>query len=182
MALWNKTRPSLLLRLNRHLWRAGLLSLMLLAPGWLAADPLSSELQDPKQIGSGTFRFLGLPLYDAKLYTPGGAAFNWSEDFGLKLTYRKNLKQKALVESTLVEMARQGNPQPTQAQLEKCFQAVSKGDSYLAISEGPNKVGFWRNGTQTCTLASNDIKKSFMSIFLGNNTRSAGFTQSLKGQ
>lgn len=181
MAFWTKTRPYLSPP-NRRVWRAALLYLALTVPGGLAADPLSSELKDPKQIGSGTFRFLGLSIYDAKLYTPGGTALNWSEDFGLQLTYRKNLAQKALVESTLEEMARQGNPQPTQAQLEKCFQAVSKGDSYLAISEGPNKVGFWRNGIQTCTLAGNDIKKSFMSIFLGNNTRSASFTQSLKGQ
>ncbi|NVO56074.1 hypothetical protein HW561_09775 [Rhodobacteraceae bacterium B1Z28] len=159
-----------------------MLSLFLLVPAGLAASPLSGQLSDPKLLGSSTFRFLGLPVYDAKLYTPGGAPFSWKEDFGLQLTYRKNLAQKALVKSTLDEMARQGNLAPTQAQLATCFQGVSKGDSYLAISEGPNKVGFWRNGTQTCTLTNNGIKRSFMSIFLGNNTRSASFTRQLKGQ
>ncbi|MEX0277864.1 MAG: hypothetical protein AB3N19_10125 [Ruegeria sp.] len=154
----------------------------LLVPGGLAASPLSDELKDPQLLGSATFRYLGLPIYDAKLYTPGGTQFSWSEDFGLQLTYRKNLKQKALVESTLDEIKRQGNQAPTQAQLEQCFKAVSKGDSYLAISEGPNKVGFWRNGVNTCTLSNPGIKQAFMSIFLGNNTRSASFTRQLKGQ
>lgn len=163
------------------MWRVALFSLALLTPGGLVAAPLPDALRDPKLLGSSTFRFLGLPIYDAKLYTPGGAAFSWNEDIGLQLTYRKNLAQKALVESTLDEMARQGNPAPTEAQLEVCFQTVSKGDTYLAISEGPDKVGFWRNGDQTCTLSSPGIKRSFMSIFLGNNTRSARFTRQLKG-
>lgn len=181
MPAFRQSRPSLW-RPSKHIWRVAALLLALLAPVGLAASPLSTELKDPKQIGSATFRFVGLPLYDAKLFTPGGAPFNWTEDFGLQLTYRKNLAQKALVESTLDEMVRQGNPAPTQSQLEACFQAVSKGDSYLAISEGPDKVGFWRNGTQTCTLSNPGIKRSFMSIFLGDNTRSASFTRQLKGQ
>lgn len=181
MALLVKTRPYLS-RQSSKAWRAALFSAALLCPAGLAASPLSDQLKNPGLLGSATFRFLGLPVYDAKLYTPGGASFNWTEDFGLQLTYRKNLSQKALVESTLDEMARQGNPAPTSAQLETCFKAVSKGDSYLAISEGPDKIGFWRNGTQTCTLTNPGIKRAFMSIFLGTNTRSASFTRNLKGQ
>ena len=42
--------------------------------------------------------------------------------------------------------------------------------------------GFWRNGRKTCTLTHPGVKKSFMSIFLGNNTRSASFTRQLKGR
>ncbi len=181
MAFLKKTRPYPL-RPNNQSLRAALLSLVLLAPGGLAASPLDSQLSDPKLLGSSTFRFLGLPLYDAKLYTPGGAPFSWDEDFGLLLTYRKSLTQKALVNSTLEEMDRQGNSASIRGQLETCFKAVSKGDSYLAISEGPNKVGFWRNGAQTCTLSNPGIKRAFMSIFLGSDTRSASFTQQLKGK
>lgn len=181
MAVLKQTRPCLSRR-NNGFFRAALLSLALLIPGGLAASPLSDWLSDPRQIGGSTFRFLGLPVYDAKLFTPNGAAFNWAEDFGLQITYRRNISQKTLVESTLDEMARQGNPAPTQTQLEACFRAINKGDTYLAISEGPNKVGFWLNGVQTCTLTNKGIKRSFMSVFLGDNTRSASFTRQLKGQ
>lgn len=181
MALWDQTRRSLSLR-NKGLWQAALVSVALLVPAGLAASPLSDELSDPQLRGSATFRYLGLPIYDAKLYTPNGAQFSWNEDFGLQLTYRKNLKQKALVESTLDEINRQGNTAPSQTQLQQCFQAVSKGDSYLAISEGPDKLGFWRNGLKTCTLSNPGIKRAFMSIFLGDDTRSASFTRQLKGQ
>ncbi|WP_170762633.1 hypothetical protein [Ruegeria lacuscaerulensis] len=181
MALLRKSRPSLP-RLITDTCRPALVSLVVLAPGALVASPITQALADAQLKGSATFRFLGIPVYDAKLFTPYGAALSWNEEFGLQLTYRKSLKQKALVESTLDEMARQGNPAPTQRQLEQCFQAVSKGDNYIAISEGPNNVGFWRNGQRTCTLSYPGAKRAFMSIFLGNDTRSASFTRQLKGQ
>lgn len=181
MAFLKETRPYPL-RLIFDSIRAALLVIALLVPSGLAASIVSKELNNAQLLGSGTFRFLGLPLYDAKLYTPGGAPFSWNEDFGLELTYRKNLTQKALVNSTLEEIARQGNNAPTRAQLEQCFQAVSKGDTYLAISQGPNAIGFWRNGRKTCTLSYSGAKRGFMSIFLGSNTRSASFTSQLKGQ
>ncbi|WP_170561815.1 hypothetical protein [Ruegeria atlantica] len=181
MAFWIKTRSSLL-RQSNPFWRAILLSLALLAPSGLAASTVSNALPSAELRGSATFRYLGLPIYDAKLFTAGGAPFRWSEDFGLQLTYRKNIKQKALIESTLDEMKRQGNSGLTQANLGQCFEAVSKGDVYLAVSDGPNKVGFWLNGRKTCNLTGQGIKKTFMSIFLGDNTRSASFTRQLKGQ
>ncbi|WP_120634778.1 hypothetical protein [Ruegeria sp. EL01] len=181
MAFLKKIRPSLL-RPNNRGWRTSLLAFVLLAPGGVVASTVADVLNNAQLRGDATFRFLGLSVYDAKLYTPQGAPFNWSQDFGLLLRYRKNLKQKALVESTLEEMDRQGNGAPVQNQLEQCFQSVSKGDTYLAVSRGPDKVAFWRNGTKTCTLSYPGIKRAFMSIFLGNNTRSARFTRQLKGQ
>ncbi|MGV6805791.1 MAG: hypothetical protein ACWA49_16455 [Ruegeria sp.] len=162
--------------------RAALVGLVLLAPAGLANTPVANVLPDAQPRGTATFRFLGLPIYDAQLFTQGGAPFNWSQDFGLKLTYRKGLKQKALVDSTIDEMNRQGNRVPIEGQLKTCFQAVSAGDNYLAVSQGPDKIEFWRNGRKTCTLSFPGIKRSFMSIFLGNNTRSAAFTRQLRGQ
>ncbi|WP_170602932.1 hypothetical protein [Ruegeria arenilitoris] len=181
MAFLNQIRLSLL-RPSKCIWRVALVIVLLLPPAWLAASPLAGALKDAQLRGTSTFRYLGLPIYDAKLFTPRGGPFSWNEDFGLQLTYRKSLKQKALVQSTLDEIERQGNKAPSQTQLEQCFQAVSKGDSYLAISEGPNQVDFWRNGNKTCALSSLGIKRAFMSIFLGDDTRSANFTRQLKGQ
>lgn len=181
MAFLQKIRPSLPRRIS-DTCAAVLVCFVMLTPSGSAASPITQMVTDAQLRGSATFRFLGVPIYDAKLFTPKGAALRWDEDFGLQLTYRKTLKQKALVNSTLQEIARQGTPAPTQSQLEQCFQAVAKGDSYIAISEGPNKVGFWRNGQRTCTLTYPDAKRAFMSIFLGSDTRSASFTQQLKGQ
>ncbi|WP_299661805.1 hypothetical protein [uncultured Ruegeria sp.] len=160
---------------------AALASLMLLLPGGLAASPVLGVLNNAELRGTATFRYLGFPIYDAQLFTQGAAPLNWKQDFGLELRYRRNLSKKALVNSTLDEMRRIGRAAPVRAQLEVCFDAVSKGDRYVAISQGPDKVGFWLNGQKVCTMSYPGIKRSFMSIFLGENTRSAAFTQALRG-
>ncbi|WP_050605178.1 hypothetical protein [Ruegeria sp. 6PALISEP08] len=181
MAFLGKIRPSLW-RPNNGMRRAALLTVALLAPPGVLASPVKEELNDAQLRGSATFRYLGLPIYDAKLYTPGGAPLNWSEDIGLQLTYRKNIKKKALVNSTLDEMDRIGRSTPVRDQLDRCFKSVTKGDSFLAVSNGPDNVSFWLNGQKTCTMSYPGIKRSFMSVFLGENTRSASFTQKLQGR
>ncbi len=176
-----KKLPSLF-QPTHNSWRAALLSVAMLAPGGLAASPVFGVLDNAQTRGAATFRYLGFPLYDAQLFTQGGAPLSWSRDFGLELRYRRNLTKKALVNSTLDEMKRIGRAAPVRQQLDGCFDAVSKGDTFLAVSQGPDKVSFWLNGRKTCTMAYPGITRSFMSIFVGENTRSAAFTQSLLGK
>lgn len=155
--------------------------LVLLLSGAAAASALPASLAEAKLRGEATFRFLGIPLYDARLYTKDGAALDWSDTFGVELTYRKNLTRYDLVESTMRELDRTGSPMAVRAQLETCFNSVKKGDQFLAVSNGPNEVGFWFNGQKSCALSHPDITQRFMGIFLGENTRSKAFTRKLKG-
>ncbi|WP_237217411.1 hypothetical protein [Ruegeria lacuscaerulensis] len=181
MRLMHKTQPSWP-RQASDFYRATLLSLALLMPGGLLAATGLNELDDPQLRGTATYRYLGLPLYNGRLFTPGGAAFDWNKDFALELQYRRNVSKKVLINSTLDEMDRIGRSAPVRDQLEVCFKAVKKGDRYLAVSDGPNEVSFWLNGAKTCTMRHPGIKRSFMSVFLGEKSRSAAFTQKLKGQ
>lgn len=145
------------------------------------ALPLSSVLEDAELRGTATFRYLGLPLYRARLYTQGGAPLDWRQDFALELSYKRNLTERDLVEATLREMNRVGKAAPVRDQLMRCFDDVGKGDRYLAVTDGPNRIGFWRNGKRVCTLSYPQIKQRFMAIFLGDNTQSRAFTRRLKG-
>lgn len=158
---------------------ASLLVALLL--GATAAHALPSSLEGTKLRGEATFRFLGIPIYDARLYTRNGAALSWSDTFGVELTYRKNLTQYDLVEGTMRELNRTGAPMAVRAKLEACFKDVKKGDRFLAVSQGPNQVGFWLNDRPRCTLKHPRINARFMGIFLGENSRSAAFTRRLKG-
>ncbi|MBO9412067.1 MULTISPECIES: hypothetical protein [unclassified Ruegeria] len=178
MTLLQKARPSL----PKGGFRAALISVLLLAPSGLAASPGLNTLDNPQLHGTATYRYLGLPLYNAQLFTQRGASFDWGQDFALELQYRRNVTKKALINSTLDEMERIGSPAPVRDQLETCFKAVKKGDRYLAVSDGPDRVSFWLNGAKTCTMSYPGIKRSFMSVFLGENTRSAAFSQKLRGQ
>lgn len=159
-----------------------LLTLCLLAvPAGGFASPVQSLLPGAEQRGAATFRFLGLPVYQARLFTRGAAPLDWSQDFGIELTYQRRLSQDDLVEATLREMRRLGYSAPGRTQFEACFKGVSPGDRYLAVSQGPDRVRFLRNGRTACTLNQAGIKRSFMSIFVGENTRSDRFTRALLG-
>ena len=143
---------------------------------------LDQALEPPVMRGEATFRFLGFPVYEARLFTPEGQAFDWEKDFGLELTYLRRVSEDTIVSSTLGELERIGEDMPVEAQLQKCFEPVNKGDTYLAVTEGENRVTFWLNGSRTCTLTHPEAKFRFMSIFLGEDTRSASFTRRLRGE
>lgn len=155
---------------------------MLALPFNAQASTVQSVLPDAEIRGAATFRYIGFPLYRAQLFTRSGAPLDWSKDFGLELAYLRNLTETDLVESTMRELNRTGAALPVRGQLEQCFRDVRKGDRYAAISNGPNQIRFWHNGKQVCTLSHPKIKNRFMSIFLGENTRSKSFTQKLKGE
>jgi hypothetical protein len=158
------------------------LSLVLLVlPLQAYGKPIAAALPGAELRGQATFRFLGLPIYQARLYTPGGEPLDWQKELALELTYLRNIPETDLIESTLQEFSRTGASLPVKDQLLQCFADVGKGDRYLAVSNGPDKIMFWRNERQTCTLSHPQIKQRFMTIFLGENTRSPSFTRKLQG-
>jgi len=169
--------------MRRVLIALGALALSgLLLPGVAQASTVKSVLPDAQLRGAATFRFVGFPLYEAQLFTRAGAPLDWDADFGLELKYLRNLTENDLVEGTLRELERTGAPLPPRAQLEQCYKDVRAGDRYVAVSKGPDAIGFWLNDTFMCTLSQPRIKTSFMEIFLGDNTRSKSFARALRGE
>ncbi len=157
-------------------------TLLVALPMTVLADPLSKVLPGAELRGEATFRYVGFTIYDARLFTIGAAPLNWSQDFALELTYRRKLSQYDLVEATLREMNRMGKALPIRAKLESCYQAVGRGDTYLAVTQGPDVITFWRNDRPARTLRFAGIKTRFMSVFLGDNTQSPRFTRDLRGK
>jgi len=159
-----------------------LIAATLLVPLSAQASIVKSVLPGAELRGAATFRFVGFPLYEARLFTKSGAPLDWNKDFGLELKYMRNLTEYDLVEGTMRELKRTGAALPLRGQLEQCFDDVRKGDRYFAVSKGQDQIGFWHNGKRVCTLSHPQIKTRFMAIFLGENTRSKSFTRKLKGE
>ena len=170
------------LAMRKFLRHIALAFALLVIPSAGVSASVAKALPGAELRGQATFRYLGFQLYDARLFTKNAAPLNWSEDFGLELTYKRKLTQYDMVEATLREMKRVGPSLPIRTDLERCYKGVSPGDRYLAVSEGPDTLRFWYNGSAICTLRHPGIKTRFMSIFLGENTRSTRFTRALKGQ
>ncbi|KPD10562.1 hypothetical protein [Phaeobacter sp. 11ANDIMAR09] len=159
-----------------------LIAATLLVPLSAQASTVKSALPGAELRGAATFRYVGFPLYEARLFTKSGAPLDWNKDFGLELKYMRNLTEYDLVEGTMRELKRTGAALPLRGQLEQCFDDVRKGDRYFALSKGQDQIGFWHNGKRVCTLSHPQIKTRFMAIFLGENTRSKSFTRKLKGE
>ncbi|MEQ9695889.1 hypothetical protein [Shimia sp. SDUM112013] len=156
--------------------------ILLFMPAAVLGSTIKSVMPDAELRGVATFRYLGFPLYEARLFTNDADALDWREDFGIELRYLRNLTRQDLVEGTMRELSRTGAPSQVRAQLNQCFADVDKGDRFLAVSRGEDQVSFWLNGSRTCTLRYPDIKTRFMAIFVGDNTRSRNFTRKLKGE
>lgn len=155
---------------------------LLFCPVIAQAVPVSSAFPGAELRGQATLRFLGLPLYQARFYTREGRALDWSEDMALELTYLRKVTETDLVKATLREFDRTGAPLPVRDQLLQCYDDVDRGDRYLAVSNGPDEIMFWRNDRRMCTLSHPGIKERFMAIFVGDRSRSPVFTRKLRGQ
>jgi hypothetical protein len=154
-----------------------LIILILIAYPMAQASPVGME---PR--GQATFRYLGLPLYEARLFTPGAAPLDWGADLHLELTYLRNLSRDDLVAGTLQELQRLGHDLPARGDLERCFQNVAPGDQFAATTMGRDAIRFQMNAGAGCTLSHPGIAPAFMSIFLGDYTRSARFSRTLRGE
>lgn len=132
--------------------------------------------------GEATFRWFGVAIYDARLFTPDGTRVNWQQDLTLELTYRRALTRQSLVDSTQSEMQRLGYTTPQAVDLNSCFRDVAPGDFFRAQSDGADQLRFYFNGVEVCTVSQPAIRRGFMSIFLSDNSRAPGFSRRLRNE
>lgn len=150
------------------------------------ADVARSGISSPERLGSVTIRYLGVAMYDAELFTSGGAAFRWQDPMALRLTYRRGFSADQLTDATMQELTRISGQSASDARLRanlaSCYSDVSKGDSITAASTGPNTLSIWLNGAKVCDISAPGIQKRFFGIWLAPESRVARLGPQLKGQ
>ncbi|MFS4580800.1 chalcone isomerase family protein [Phaeobacter sp. C3_T13_0] len=143
-------------------------------------------LKAPTKLGEVTFRWFGLPLYDASLYAEGQNRFDWQTPMALRLSYRRGFTQSQLMQATTAELARLEGPRGDQneliAKLDLCFRDVAAGDSFVATTRDPDHVALYLNGRQTCEIRHKDARKRFLDIWLSPNSRAARLSSRLRGE
>ena len=161
-------------------------AIVLLAGPAIAQDAVQTAgLPNPVMIGEASLGLIGITAYDARLYTPSGAAFDWAAPMALELDYKRGFSAQALISGTEAELRRiEGDRDdiPTVISvLSECFYDVGKGDSYLAVGQTPDEIELWRNGRKTCTITYPDIRKRFLSIWLSDQSRFTALSRKLRG-
>lgn len=164
--------------------------LLVLTASVATAEPvpqdIASSLQSASQRGSAQVRWLGIPIYSARLFTPEARPFDWAKPFALELTYDRGFSKDRLVYATGKELARMEGEQADHpailTKLQKCYRDVSSSDRFVALGAKQDEVQFSLNGTRTCRLQHTDIRKRLLSIWVSENSRDPKLSRRLKGQ
>lgn len=151
-----------------------------------STDTRISGLSDPKLRGEARLSILGIVAYEGRLFTEGGIAFAPNSPAALELVYRRAFSAAQLARATRSELERlypgAGGIEVSIAAIQTCFRDVDDGDSYMAISQSPDSLALWLNGTQTCRLTQPGIGQRFLSIWLSDESRYPRLSRQLRGQ
>ena len=150
---------------------------------------VAGVLPAARLLGSGTLRYFGLAIYEARLwaapdFVPGRYD---AHAFALELRYARKLDGSAIAERSITEMRRVGRFDQTQAnawleQLTQAFPDVKPGDRLTGVrgSDGVNR--FYANGQPTSSIADPEFGRLFFGIWLSSNTSEPALRRELIGQ
>lgn len=149
------------------------------------APEVRSTVAQPGELGSGDFRWFGLKVYEAQLYTPQGKGFNWERPFALQLDYARKVKARVQIRASLDELKRIEGAQGDHAQignkLSTCLRDLLAGDRVVAVAKNADTLEFFVNGSQTCTLKHGAIRQRYMSLWLSDSARDQNLARRLRG-
>ena len=146
------------------------------------------ELSDWKPQGAATMRYFGLRIYEARLWAREAAvdAKNWAATpLALELTYARSLSGREIARRSLVEMRRQGEIAPANAdkwlsEMEAAFPDVKEGDRISGVVAEPGAaIQFFINGKPGRKVADAAFARLFIGIWLAPQTSEPALRKAL---
>ena len=159
------------------------LGLAALAPALAAPELAGLQLR-----GQGRFRYFGLSIYDARLWSaqPLDPA-RWAEQpLTLELQYARSLVGREIAKRSLAEMRRQATLSEAQAQawlqeMEAAFPDVKAGDRLSGQHEPGEGALFFFNGEPRRRVADAQFARLFFGIWLSPQTSEPALREQLLG-
>lgn len=186
--------------MSRHSLRASrrralaLLPAAALVPAVVAAasppPEVARELPGARLQGSGRLRFLGLRVYDARLWAPADARLGAGEwvrtPLALELEYARELVGNLIAERSLEEMRRQTEiPAPRGdawlAEMKRLIPDVRAGDRLTGIKRPGESARFYANGSLRGEVRDADFARLFFGIWLSEKTSEPALRAALLG-
>ncbi|MBL0728683.1 chalcone isomerase family protein [Piscinibacter sp. HJYY11] len=172
------------------LTRRPVLATLLALPWAVQARPaeLSTELPGAKLQGQGLLRFLGLRVYNARLWVAEG--FKPEEyalhPVALELEYARDLVGKLIAERSLVEMRKVGDvPQDKGnawlAAMEQAFPDVKAGDRITGLYKPGEGMRFFVNGKAGREVRDAAFAQLFIGIWLSPRSSEPALRRALLG-
>ncbi len=157
------------------------------APGLSSA--IVAQLPEVRIRGGGELTFLGLSIYDARLYRNAGARGDCATDepFALQLTYKRRLYGQLIAARSIEEISKLGYGTPEQRArwseaLKQILPDVDDGDSLTGVNVPLRGVRFYRNGKALGTIEDRDFAQAFFAIWFDPRTSEPALRKQLLGQ
>jgi hypothetical protein len=177
--------------------RRRLLTALLLAaaaPALRAQGPAPQELLGEWPAahlqGQGRLRFLGLQVYDIRLWAtePGLPADAWrGKPLALEIEYARNFAARMIAERSLEEMRRAGPVAADVAErwlrtMAQVFPDVKAGDRITGVHRPDGLSRFFHNGSLRGEVRDAEFTRRFFGIWLGETTSEPSLRDSLLGR
>jgi hypothetical protein len=141
---------------------------------------------EARESGGGAFRFFGLLIYDARLWT-SGARFDDKAPFALGIRYARNIKGATLAEESVNQWHKmryglEGSYAGWAAQMRRVFPDVQPGDELVGVSLPSKGVRFFFNGVDNGEISDPAFARAFFAIWLDARTTEPGLRRALIGE
>lgn len=154
-----------------------------------APAELSGPWPTARLHGEGTLRFLGLRIYDIRLWTPAPAlnADNWAASpLALEIEYARSLDGLKIADRSLEEMQRSGPVAPELAQrwlteMSTIFPDVKAGDRISGVQQPGIGARFFYNGKLRGEVRDAEFARRFFGIWLGKASSEPTLREALIG-
>ncbi len=173
--------------------RRGALAALVLAPTFAPAQALPGEVQaelpGARLQGSGRLRFLGLRVYEIRLWAPARVPRDegWAgAPLALEIQYARSLVGKLIAERSLDEMRRQGPIADDKASrwlaaMTATFPDVKEGDRLTGVHRPGEAARFHFNGASVGELRDAEFARLFFGIWLSARTSEPALRDALLG-
>ncbi len=153
-----------------------------------ARAEVQAALPQARLVGTGSLRFFGLLVYEARLWAaPGFDATRYdSEPFALELEYARKLDGGSIAERSVSEMRRVGKFSDDKARdwlalMLQAFPNVAAKDRLTGLHDGKGGVRFFHNTRPTAATVDREYAQLFFGIWLDPQTSSPALRHGLIG-
>ena len=144
----------------------------------------------PHLQGEGRLRFLGLLIYDVRLWTegPGLDATDWARrPLALEITYARGFDARQIAERSLGEMRRVetlpvGLAEQWLEVMSRIFPDVRAGDRLTGLHQPERAARFFHNGRFRGEVADTGFGPRFFGIWLGPSSSQPALREQLLGR
>lgn len=150
--------------------------------------PVAAELPGARLQGQGTLRFLGMHIYDARLWAPGPVRPDSVERtaLALELQYARTLRGPLIAERSIEEMRRVGDFSPEQGQrweaaMTRLFPDVRAGDRIFGLQRPGEGARFLFGERALGEVRDAEFARLFFGIWLSPRTSEPALRAALLG-